>query len=138
MRLFDAFKAFFNVLFGCRQACAKQQPDSILKTLQEKSRLIDFLKEDISTYSDSDIGAAVRQIHKDAGLALEEVVGIRPIVEQDEGADITITVGYDAHEIKLVGEATGHGPYGGKVRHRGWKGIKIPGILHPAEVEVKK
>lgn len=132
MLIIDAFKAFFNTLKG-------QKPDSYepLKRLQEKSRLIDFFKEDISSYSDEEVGAAVRQIHKDAAKALEDELSIRPLFVENEGAIVTIEPGFNPFHIKLVGNVLGSGPYEGTLMHKGWKSDKNEVVLYPAEIEVK-
>src|SRR5438034_935106 len=52
-----------------KQPEAPQRPQrndalTLLATLQREARLIDFLKESIGEYSDAQIGAAVRDIHR--------------------------------------------------------------------------
>ncbi|MGV2334905.1 MAG UNVERIFIED_CONTAM: DUF2760 domain-containing protein [Planctomycetaceae bacterium] len=53
---------------------------SLLATLQREGRLLDFLKEPIDAYSDAQIGAAVRDIHRDcaggAGAAVCPAAGV--------------------------------------------------------------
>src|SRR5207237_5824787 len=39
-------------------------PLRLLALLQREGRLLDFLMEDISTYADTDVGTAVRDIHR--------------------------------------------------------------------------
>ncbi len=81
MSLVNAFKAFFKAL---RQN-EKKQPAlekkespagashlQLLALLQKQGRLIDFLKEDISAYSDAQIGGAVRKIHQECAKSLED------------------------------------------------------------------
>ena len=48
----------------------------ILGILQRDSRLIDFLMEDISAYSDDQVGAAVRDLHQQCRDSLELVTCI--------------------------------------------------------------
>lgn len=38
---------------------------SLLSALQREARLVDFLKESIAAYDDAQIGAAVRDVHRD-------------------------------------------------------------------------
>ena len=128
----------------------QEQPPShldLLTLLQKSGRLIDFLKENIDTYNDAQVGAAVRQIHQQCGEVLEEVVTIRPVMEQEEGKKITVPQGYGSSEIKVVGNVVGNPPFEGVLRHKGWKAHKISlpkgqhsgkrEVLSPAEVEVK-
>lgn len=157
MKLLNAFKAFFRELRGDSETAKKSLQPSVsdqksdpshlqlLSTLQHAGRLIDFLKEDISGYSDADVGAAVRKIHSDCAECLEELVTIRPLIDENEGSKITVGIGYDPSAIKLVGNLK-EPPFSGIVVHRGWKAHKksLPkqssahnDVIAPAEVEVK-
>lgn len=119
----------------------------LLGQLQHMGRLIDFLKEDISSYSDAEVGAAVRKIHADCGKCLEELVTVRPLMEEKEGSKIQLPKGYDSSKIKVIGNVKGDGPHSGTLIHKGWKAHKrsLPkktGEFHaevicPAEVEVR-
>lgn len=160
MGLLLAFKAFFKALKQPKEAEKFLLPIPekkeelkdyshlrLLSLLQESGRLIDFLKEDITSYSDAQIGAAVRKIHQDCGKSIEEWVTIRPLLEEKEDSMITIPKGYDPSSIKIVGKVKGEAPYTGTVVHTGWKAHKksLPKstgsqnheIIAPAEVEVR-
>ena len=118
---------------------------TLLETLQREARLIDFLKEPIQDYTDEQIGAAVRDIHRDSAKTLERLFGLRPVEERPEGS--SLQVGSDAARYRLVGHVTGQPPYTGKLVHPGWQATRceVPvwsgaepasRILMPAEVEV--
>lgn len=119
----------------------------LLSLLQHSGRLIDFLKEDISSFDDAQIGAVVRKIHEDCSKSLEEMVTIRPIMDENEGTKITIQQGYDPSRIKVVGKVNGEPPFNGILVHRGWKahkrslpkklGEQASEVICPAEVEVR-
>jgi len=119
----------------------------MLAALQREGRLIDFLQEDLSSYEDSQIGAAVRNIHTGCKEALKEHMEIRPVLVEKEGAAVTIPPGFDARAIRLTGNVTGDPPFRGILRHRGWQAehIRLPQsgeqkkqwILAPAEVEIE-
>lgn len=119
----------------------------LLAYLQHSGRLVDFLKEEIQTFSDAQIGLAVRKIHQECAKSLEELVTVRPLIEEAEGATIQIPKGYNPLEIKVVGNVQGEAPFTGTVMHRGWKAHKLSlphklkegatGIICPAEVEIK-
>lgn len=160
MRLWLAIKAFFKVLFDPEKAkllftdasktesTADQSHLRLLTLLQQSGRLIDFFKEDISTFGDAQVGAAVRKIHQDCGKNLEELVTIRPVMDENEGAEVVVPAGYDASEIKIVGKIAGEAPFKGVIVHRGWKahkrslpkkvGEQMNEVLYPAEVEVRQ
>lgn len=161
MKLALAFKAFFKAFkdpekteqFLQDKLPPKQVEASdsghlrLLSSLQQTGRLIDFLEEDISSYTDAQVGAAVRKIHQDCKQALEELVTIRPLRDEAEGRTIQIGKGYNPSEIKIVGKVKGEPPFTGVLVHRGWKahkrslpkktGEQHPEIISPAEVEVK-
>jgi hypothetical protein len=128
---------------------AKQDPveraTQMLALLQRDGRLIDFLMEDLATYADSQIGAAVRDVHAGCRQALDRYFTLRPVLDDEEGRPVTIERGMDAASIKIVGNVTGQPPLRGVLRHRGWEATRIElpplpatghNILAPAEVEV--
>lgn len=154
-----AFKAFLKAFKDPKQAqefvdgkprqleVQDQGHLRLLSLLQHSGRLIDFLKEDISKYSDAQVGAAVRKIHQDCGKSLEETVTIRPIMEENEGATVKVSAGYDPSTIKVVGKVKGEPPFSGTLVHKGWKAHKrsLPkkigeqhnDVICPAEIEVR-
>ncbi len=161
MSLVTAFKAFWKALKNPKAADnflqpAVEKPKEIeqqdcahlrlLQQLQATGRLIDFLKEDISAYSDAQVGAAVRKVHADCAKNLEELVAIRSIYDELEGTKITIPQGYDTTKVKVIGKVIGEPPYHGVLVHKGWKAQKksLPRsmektseVICPAEIEVK-
>lgn len=161
MGLFLAFKAFFKALNDPERAeifledkksiQQKELPDhthlQLLSYLQQAGRLIDFLKEDISTFNDAQVGAAARKIHQDCRKLLEELVTVRPLRDEQEGAKVHVPKGYNPSEIKVVGKVKGEPPFEGILVHRGWKAHKLSlpknatlqdaEVLTPAEIEVK-
>jgi len=114
--------------------------------LQRAGRLVDFLKEDISSYSDDQVGAAVRQIHSKCSDVLDENFAVAPVLEEMEGAQIEIEPGFDSSAVRLVGNVAGDPPFKGTVRHPGWRAGKVdfpernqavdPSVIAPAEVEL--
>jgi hypothetical protein len=120
---------------------------TLLSVLQREARLVDFLKEDISAYADAQIGAAVRDVHRDAGAALERLFALRPVLDQPEGSDISIPANADGSRLRLVGNLGGTTPPRGKLQHAGWHATKLDvprytgaaeaaRIVAPAEVEI--
>ncbi len=152
MRLLLAFKAFFETLNGKKEEKPEKIPSvenpslRLLALLQKEGRLVDFFKEDISGYTDAQIGGAVRKIHADCGKCLEEFVTIRPLYQENEGVTVTVPQGYDPSVVKVVGRIAGTPPYQGILRHKGWKAHKLtlpkqmapsdPAVISPAEIEV--
>ncbi len=116
----------------------------MLSVLQRDARLVDFLMEDISAYSDEQVGAAVRDVQTQSRQTLERYLKLQPVIDGVEG-DFTKTEGLAAAAMKLVGNVPPSGKAaGGLLRHKGWKAEKVdlpalpPGnILAPAEIEVE-
>ena len=118
----------------------------ILAILQRDSRLIDFLMEDISSYEDDQIGAAVRSMHDSCRDALVRYVQLAPVIDGVEGT-FTRLASVDPAMVKLLGNVPPQPPAGGVLRHKGWRSVKIDlpalqgkqntQIIAPAEVEIE-
>jgi hypothetical protein len=171
-RLFLAFAAFFRVLFDApfagrvalltRGSAPEARPSAppapklreapvdsalqLLGLLQREGRLIDFLQEDVASYSDSDIGAAARVVHDGVKKALVTHVTLERVRREAEGSRITLDNGFSAAEVRLVGNVVGGPPFLGTLNHAGWRvtHIELPKlseshdlkIIAPAEVEL--
>ncbi len=121
---------------------------TLLAGFQREGRLIDFLKEPIDAYSDAQVGAAVRDIHRDCGALLERQFAIRPVLDQAEGSNVTIGAHVKSGRIKLTGKIGDSTQASGTLVHHGWLVTKtdVPvwtgeaeaaSIVAPAEVEVR-
>lgn len=129
-----------------RQRKDKRMFLHLLSVLQREGRLVDFLSEDLSLYEDAQIGAAVRTIHESCKKTIEKYVAPTPILDKNEGDDVTVPPGFDPDSIKLTGNVAGEPPFKGVLRHRGWQaskqdapvlsGEKDSKIIAPAEVEI--
>ena len=118
----------------------------ILSVLQKKGRLIDFLQEDISGFNDNQVGAAVRNIHKDCKEALEKHLIIEPVMKEKEGEGVVIQEGFDPSAIRLTGNVVGSPPFKGSLKHGGWRisSVNLPeysinqdkSVIEPAEFDV--
>lgn len=137
-----------------RQAKAPPQlkeasPDAalqLLSLLQQEARFVDFLREDLSGFSDADIGAAARVVHEGGQRVLGDYFAFAPVRNEEEESRITLPEGFNAAEVRLTGNVVGEAPFTGTLVHRGWKAveIKLPklaqghdaSIIAPAEVEL--
>lgn len=118
----------------------------LLALFQREGRLIDFLEQDVAGFSDGDVGAAARVVHEGCRKTLRQHAKISAVRGEEEGAGVTIADGYDAHEVKLIGNVSGKPPYKGVLRHRGWRvrDLVVPTptkahdatVVAPAEVEL--
>jgi hypothetical protein len=121
---------------------------TLLGVFQDKGRLVDFLMDDITPYSDEQVGSVVRAVHQGCKSALQEHFSIEPVAAEAEGSAVTVPAGYAADEYRLVGNLAGEAPFKGTLVHKGWKvkSVKLPRVLHadehrlpaiaPAEVEI--
>lgn len=129
-----------------REAIIHRGAVQLLAVLQREGRLLDFLLEDIDSYGDGQIGAAVRDIHRGCRKALSEHVKIAPIRSEPDEAVVRIAAGHDPSQIRLIGQVTGRPPFEGTLRHHGWRTTQMnlsdipqghdPTVICPAEVEL--
>jgi hypothetical protein len=173
-----AFRAFFSILggrlpddiaraFGYSRSTGKPASDKaaavkerscsdgalqLLGILQRDARLLDFFLEDISPYSDEQVGSAVRNVHAQSRESLRKYFQFAPVIDGVEGtytkAESAGGLGKDPGALKFVGNLPPQGkPTGGILRHKGWRvdshEFPVPSprqnlaILAPAELEVE-
>ncbi len=171
-RLALSFAAFFRVLFNANYAGRVQRLNAgeapsatkpevpavklhvaptesalqLLGLFQREGRLIDFLQEEVTGYSDAEIGAAARVLHDSLKKALSEHVTLVRVRSESEGARISVPKGFAASELRLVGNVVGDPPFSGTLNHAGWRATRIElpklsqghdvHVLAPAEVEL--
>ncbi len=119
---------------------------ALLALLQREGRLVDFLREGLDGYSDADIGAAARDVHRGCKKILEQTFTLEAVMPGAEDDRVSVPKGFDPSEVRLIGEAKGTPPFAGTLRHHGWRATKtlLPtlaegvdrAVVAPAEVEV--
>lgn len=120
---------------------------TLLATLQREARFIDFLKEPLEGFSDAQVGAVARDVHRDCGRVIERWFGVIPLSDQQEGATVELPAGFDAGQYRLTGQVAGEPPYRGRIVHPGWKATRAETptwtgseaaarVIAPTEVEV--
>ncbi len=97
----------------------------LLALLQRDARLIDFTQEDLSGYSDADIGGAARVVHEGCSKVLREHFSLAPVRTEAEGSRLTLPQGFDARSIRLTGNVVGQAPFSGQLSHRGWRATEV-------------
>ena len=129
-------------------AAPRNEALSLLAVLQRDAHLLDFLKKPTVGFSDAEIGATARLVHREAGAVIERIFGIEPITKQVEGATVEVPTGYDPARLRIVGDFRGDaGPWRGILTHPGWKAVRadVPAwtsqgdaasVLAPVEVEI--
>ncbi len=130
-----------------KKAADRSDAITLLATLQREARLVDMVKEPLSNYSDAQVGAAARDVLRDCGQVLERLFGLTPLVDQEDGSDVEVPVGYDAGRFRLTGNVAGEPPFHGRLVHHGWVATRceVPTwtgskqaemVVAPEEVEV--
>jgi uncharacterized protein DUF2760 len=119
----------------------------LLAILQRDSRLVDFVMEDISEYSDDQVGAAVRELHDQCRQSLTRYVELVPVIDGIENTRTTLPAGVaDPSRVKFIGNVPVEPPMAGILRHKGWRAEKIElppaprdgtTVIAPAEIEVE-
>lgn len=130
-------------------APARSDALALLAVLQREGRFLDFLEEPVDSYSDAEVGVAVRSLHKECGAAVRRMFGLQPLLTQGEGATVDLPAGPDPARFHVLGARAGAGGAArGTLVHPGWKATRadLPvwtgredaaWVLAPAEVEVK-
>ncbi len=118
----------------------------MLGLLQREGRLLDFLQEDIAQVGDADLGAAARLVHEGCRKVLKQYLPLSPVMNEAEGAQVSVTTGFDASRFRLTGNVTGQGPWKGALKHHGWvvNTVQLPPVpttvdvmvIAPAEIEL--
>lgn len=174
-RILLAFRAFFALLFGGKlpedliaylglapksAAVPKAPPPpapplvkpsdgalQLLGMLQREARILDFLMEEITPYSDEQVGAAARTVHDSARDIVVRHFAPVPVIDAMEGSLAAPPEGNPAL-VKYIGNVPASGkPSAGLLRHRGWRAsaVSLPSlnsrqeldVLAPAEIEVE-
>ena len=124
-------------------------PDSalqLLSLLQTEARFVDFVQENVTGYSDAEVGAAARIVHEGCRKVIHQHFELEPVRKEAESSRVTLPKGFDAASVRLTGNIVGQAPFSGTLVHRGWRAaqVKLPKlaethdtrIIAPAEVEL--
>ena len=55
---------------------------TLLATLQRKARFVDFIQESLAGYSDAQIGAVARDVHRDSAAVINRLFALKPAVSR--------------------------------------------------------
>ncbi len=172
-RISQAFRAFFALLFGgklpddlindlglsvraakpaAKPAAVVPKPSAadgalqLLGILQRDGRMLDFFLEDVSPYTDEQVGNAVRGVHTPVKETLERFFKFAPVIDGVEGTAVQ-TPGKDPALVKFIGNVPATPPSGGVLRHRGWQVTQVDfpafptgqnlKLIAPAELEIE-
>jgi hypothetical protein len=118
----------------------------LLGALQREGRLLDFLQQEVASFTDDQVGAAARVVHGGCRKVLEQYFEFEPAAKESEGAELTVPKGFDPQRWRLTGNVAGEPPFRGTLRHHGWlaRTVRMPAVAEsldprvvaPAEVEL--
>lgn len=118
----------------------------LLGLLQQEGRFVDFIEEDVGTYSDAEVGAAARVVHEGCKKTLRQHFDFVAVRSEAEGTRVTLPEGFDSSAVRLTGNVIGQPPFTGSLAHRGWRVVELRlpqvaaghdlAVLAPAEVEL--
>src|SRR5262245_20365701 len=141
-----AFAKKLDELFNPPPTKPNPEPIRLLGLLQREARLLDFLMENLTAYDDQQIGASVRDIQAKSQGVIKKHLTLEPVLGQEEGSRVTVPVGFNPSDIRVVGNVSGQPPFHGTLQHAGWrvKTVSMPApsesqdefVLMPAEVEL--
>jgi hypothetical protein len=73
---------------------------ALLALLQREGRLVDFLRESLDGFSDADIGAAARDVHRGCKKVLDQHLTFEPVMPGAEEEKVSVPKGFDPAEIR--------------------------------------
>lgn len=128
-------------------APARSEALTLLATLQREARFVDFVQEPLAAYSDAQVGAAARDVHRHCAEVIARLFALRPVAQAEEGSDIDLPADVAATRYHLVGNVGSHSRRG-KLCHKGWEATQcqLPQwtgeeaarlVVAPAEVELR-
>jgi len=127
-----------------KEASAEDGALQLLALLQREGRFVDFVEQEVTTFSDQDVGAAARLVHEGCRKALHAHAKVASVRSEPEGARLSLE--QPSSDVKLVGNVAGSAPFRGVLRHRGWRveelrlpkliGAHDPKVVAQAELEL--
>ncbi len=105
-----------------QQPPARDPAVTLLATLQREARLVDLIQEDLSQYSDAQVGAAARPCLQQCSGVLNRLFDLKPLVVAAEGETVDVGANASPMRYQWVGEGTAEK---GKLIHHGWQATKV-------------
>ena len=116
-------------------------PDSalqLLSLLQSEARFIDFVQENVTGFTDAEIGAAARVVHEGCRRVMHQHFELEPVRKENENSRLTLPKGFDAGSVRLSGNIVGQAPFTGTLVHRGWRAarVKLPKVTEGHDTRI--
>ena len=116
---------------------------TLLSALQREARLVDLIQEDLSGFSDAQVGAAARPCLQSSAATLKRLFELKPICDSGEGSTVEIGPSQSPARYQWVGEGSSTS---GSLLHHGWQAshVELPqwngdaadaSVISPAQVQ---
>lgn len=103
-------------------APARSDAITLLSALQREARLVDLIQEDLTNYSDAQVGAAARPCLQSCASALSRLLGLAAVSDAGEGGLVDIGSDGSPARYQWIGEG---GATSGKLVHQGWQATRV-------------
>jgi hypothetical protein len=128
-------------------APSRSEAITLLSALQREARFVDFVQESLEGATDEQVGAVVRDVHRECAAVLKRMFAMQPLLNDEEDAAVEVPAGFDSARFRLVGNVEGEPPYQGSLTHHGWVATKcdLPSwsgdresalVIAPANIEL--
>lgn len=126
---------------------SRSEAVTLLAALQRDARFVDFVNEPIDGYSDAQVGAAVREVHKGCKDVIDRMFALSAVIDQQEGSQVSVDEAASSR-YRLTGSVSqSSGAASGELMHHGWQAAKcdVPEwtgdeagllVVVPAEIQV--
>ena len=95
---------------------------TLLSTLQREARLLDLVKENLSAYTDAQVGAAARPCLTQCAATLDRLLGVKAIESVSDGQSVSVPENAAPSRYAWIGEGSGST---GKLIHHGWEASRV-------------
>tara|TARA_R110002049_G_scaffold2750_2_gene21730 strand:+ start:607001 stop:607522 length:522 start_codon:yes stop_codon:yes gene_type:complete len=95
---------------------------TLLASLQREARLVDLIQENLTEFTDAQVGAAARPCLQQSAATLARFFDLKPVCDAADGS--TVDVGPDASPARYqwAGEGTATS---GSLIHHGWQATRV-------------
>lgn len=101
-------------------APARSDAVTLLAAFQREARFVDFIQESIDGYSDAQVGAAIRDVHRGCREVLDRMFDLQPVCDQAEESEVEVS-NPAAGRWRLTGNVgQSSGAVSGRLMHPGW------------------
>ena len=107
---------------AAKPAPARSDAITLLSALQREARLVDLIQENLTQFSDAQVGAAARPCLQQCQATLDRLLGLQAASEAEEGSTVEVGVDASAARVQWIGEGSGTS---GKLIHKGWQATKV-------------